>query len=138
MKNEQHIEWNSKAWIGIGYQKRQNISGVDDEKQSVDAIEWSSTRQHEQDEEKNNRQGKKTLHKTECKTLWTYSNIRAEESEELDPKQLHFGCWMVKSVLEGTAQIEVIKGGVAKARRRRESRTPRTAPRRPAAFRVAR
>jgi hypothetical protein len=47
-----------------------------------------------------------------------YPNIWAEKSEELDPKQLHFGDRMVKAILDGAAQIEVIEGGVMKVGRR--------------------
>jgi hypothetical protein len=39
-------------------------------------------------------------------------DIWTEKSEELDPKQLHFGDWMVKGVLDRATQIEVIEGGV--------------------------
>ena len=41
--------------IEVGKQKGQNISGIDNKEQPVEAIERSSTRQHEQEEEKDDR-----------------------------------------------------------------------------------
>ena len=78
----------------------------------VDAIEWNSTRQREQYEEKDDRQRKKALHSAYGKTLAMGPDSRTEESEELDPKQFYLINWMVKGVLDRVVQIKIIEGGV--------------------------
>ena len=103
MKKEQHIEWNSKTRIGVSKQKGQNVGGIDNKEQPVDAIERRSTRQHKQEEEKDDWQGKKALHNALDDMQGMDPDSRAEESEQLDPNQFHFGDGMMAGISDGAA-----------------------------------
>ena len=61
VQEEQCVERQAETWVGVGEQEGKNVGGVDQEQQAILWVEWSSSRQQEQQAKKRGRQREQEL-----------------------------------------------------------------------------